>query len=312
MIGIYKITNTINGKSYIGQSINIEKRFKYHKTRCQNRYLKAAMQKHGIDSFIFETVKEIHPGPLQYILLDCYEEYYIKLFNTIQRDCGYNLMHGGQPGRLCEESLELLKRNCAGKLKGHKKSPQTIENMRRAQRNRPDEVKRKISESSKGKVISQEQREKIRKTLTGRHLPNEVKEKVSRSLKGKKKTPEHIEKVANAFKKWLETPDGIIYRKKQSEKMRGNKIALETREKMSASAKKRKASDDTRKKISEAHMGRKLTEEHKEKLRLAMKKRIESGEINKPRKPLSGETKAKISQKMKEYYRLLNNKEHDT
>ena len=33
MIGIYKITNLINGKSYIGQSINIKQRWKTHRNR---------------------------------------------------------------------------------------------------------------------------------------------------------------------------------------------------------------------------------------------------------------------------------------
>lgn len=35
MIGVYKITNNINGKVYIGQSININKRWKEHKRRSQ-------------------------------------------------------------------------------------------------------------------------------------------------------------------------------------------------------------------------------------------------------------------------------------
>ena len=36
MIGIYKITNEVNNKVYIGQSINIEKRVKEHfwKSEC--------------------------------------------------------------------------------------------------------------------------------------------------------------------------------------------------------------------------------------------------------------------------------------
>ena len=37
MIGIYKITNIINGKTYIGQSVNIEKKFKTHKTNAFNK-----------------------------------------------------------------------------------------------------------------------------------------------------------------------------------------------------------------------------------------------------------------------------------
>lgn len=40
MIGIYKVTNKINNKVYIGQSINIENRFQQHKNNCLNENLK--------------------------------------------------------------------------------------------------------------------------------------------------------------------------------------------------------------------------------------------------------------------------------
>ena len=59
MIGIYKITNP-KGRIYIGQSTNIEKRFKQYKSlKCKNqtRLFKSFMI-HGVDSHIFETIEE--------------------------------------------------------------------------------------------------------------------------------------------------------------------------------------------------------------------------------------------------------------
>ena len=62
MIGIYKITNKINGHSYIGQSIHIEERFREHKSkynwnREKNKPLYQAFQKYGLDNFSFEIIE---------------------------------------------------------------------------------------------------------------------------------------------------------------------------------------------------------------------------------------------------------------
>lgn len=65
MVGIYKITNLINGHSYIGQSVNIEQRWKNHRVASNNpndrgyEYpLYRAMRKYGQDSFSFEVLEE--------------------------------------------------------------------------------------------------------------------------------------------------------------------------------------------------------------------------------------------------------------
>lgn len=65
MIGIYKITNKINGKCYIGQSINIQKRINEHfwKSKCEkdvsfNSILHTAIRKYGKENFEYETLQE--------------------------------------------------------------------------------------------------------------------------------------------------------------------------------------------------------------------------------------------------------------
>lgn len=64
-IGIYKITNKINGNSYIGQSIDIENRWYKHewaskssKSREYNYSIHKAMRKYGIENFSFEIIEE--------------------------------------------------------------------------------------------------------------------------------------------------------------------------------------------------------------------------------------------------------------
>lgn len=51
MIGIYKITNKINGKCYIGQSKNIEERWRHHRTSKLKYPLYLAFQKYGLENF---------------------------------------------------------------------------------------------------------------------------------------------------------------------------------------------------------------------------------------------------------------------
>lgn len=100
MTGIYKITNSVNGKSYIGQSININKRVKEHfyKASCPKdisyfSILHEAIRKYGEEKFYIEVVEEC-----DYEKLDELERYYIKKFNTLTPN-GYNILSGGQQTR---------------------------------------------------------------------------------------------------------------------------------------------------------------------------------------------------------------------
>lgn len=61
-IGIYKITNTKNGKFYVGSSKNIDLRFKSHVSaliskRHHCKHLQSSFNKHGLDSFSFDVIE---------------------------------------------------------------------------------------------------------------------------------------------------------------------------------------------------------------------------------------------------------------
>lgn len=99
-IGIYKITNLQNKKSYIGKSINIEKRWKAHKSlsewkRFENKSLYKAFKKYGLDNFSFEIIEECSEE-----LLNEKEQWYIQYYNTF--DNGYNETEGGDGGKTCD------------------------------------------------------------------------------------------------------------------------------------------------------------------------------------------------------------------
>lgn len=82
MIGIYKITNKLNGKSYIGQSVHCGKRFDEHYKG--NQLIDEVIQIERIENFTFEILKEVSNEELSY-----WEDYYIAKFNTMFPN-GYN------------------------------------------------------------------------------------------------------------------------------------------------------------------------------------------------------------------------------
>ena len=88
MVGIYKITNHVTGKSYIGQSEDIEYRFKEHKWHKQLS-IGHDIDVYGEENFSFEVLEECSVDKL-----DEKEDYYILKYDT--RNNGYNIKRGGQ------------------------------------------------------------------------------------------------------------------------------------------------------------------------------------------------------------------------
>lgn len=94
---IYKITNLVNQKCYIGQTIKtVEKRWLVHQSdaRRKNRYsynypLYRAIRKYGIDNFSIETIEECDES-----ILDEREIYWIKVYDSASKN-GYNQTLGG-------------------------------------------------------------------------------------------------------------------------------------------------------------------------------------------------------------------------
>lgn len=84
MIGIYRITNRMNNKHYIGQSVNIQRRLTEH-CRRQEQYVDKVIKKYGMDSFDFVVIEECLPEELNQR-----EDYWIKQYNSIIPN-GYNL-----------------------------------------------------------------------------------------------------------------------------------------------------------------------------------------------------------------------------
>ena len=92
---IYKITNLINNKVYIGQTKDLHKRWKGHcdcaSDRRYTNYLYNAMRKYGIDNFKMEVIE----GPIPNY--NEREKYWISYYNSyLDKNKGYNMTPGGE------------------------------------------------------------------------------------------------------------------------------------------------------------------------------------------------------------------------
>lgn len=191
LCGIYKITNLINGKVYVGQSINIMKRWVDHirilnnnKSKCT--LLQRAWNKYGQDNFSFEIIELCSED-----MLDEIETKYIEFYDSCNN--GYNIESGGNKNKsLSEETKKKIRDAHRGKCM----SEETRKKMSEAKKgeknsmygkNHTEETKRKISENNKGKTgypCTEYHKQQRRLANLGKVLSDETKKKISEANKG--------------------------------------------------------------------------------------------------------------------------------
>ena len=141
-VGIYKITNLVNNKVYIGQTIeNFQKRYWHHvwklnKQIHDNKYLQNSWNKYGEDNFEFSVVEIVSKEEI-----DSREKYWIQFYRN-QNKC-YNIQDGGQDVRLVDYCTSEARKKVGE------------QNRRRMLGSKlPESTKRKMSESRKGRHVS--------------------------------------------------------------------------------------------------------------------------------------------------------------
>lgn len=99
--GIYKITNLVNNKIYIGCSKNIEHRWNAHKSEAFlshnpafNFTIHRAFRKYGLENFSFEIIELIDKNQSEKLFEQ--EKYWIKKYDSFNK--GYNETEGGDSG----------------------------------------------------------------------------------------------------------------------------------------------------------------------------------------------------------------------
>lgn len=199
---IYKTTNLINGKIYIGQH-----RSKYFDTNYfgSGKYLRNALNKYGTSSFSIEIIEQCPDK----ISLDEKEKYWISYYRNL--NCSmYNIANGGEGGDVISGLSEEDKKIRKDKLRKNgyfsNLTPEQSAIMRaKAWETRrkngndvfSEEYRQKLSDAHKGHIQSEETRKKISEAFTGEkhplygtHRSEETKRKISLKTRGKKVSEE--------------------------------------------------------------------------------------------------------------------------
>lgn len=209
---IYRITNNINGKTYIGQHKYRDEDDPMRYYRGSGILLKQAYQKYGKENFTIEVLYK----RIQYQdTANSMEIWAIEKERKENVNGCYNLANGGKGSHPMSEKTKkiLAKINKGNKhCLGYKHS---------------EEAKRKISNAHKGHHLSEETKQKISKTLKGRPRQykhsEETRKKMSLAIKGKNTWARDSHWYNNGIVSVMtyECPEGFIpgrlYRRKNNE-----------------------------------------------------------------------------------------------
>ena len=199
-IGIYKITSP-SGRVYIGQSINIQKRFNTYKklkssvkkqTLLYRSFKKYGVEKHQLEIIELCEEKELNKR----------ERFFQEKFEVLEKGLNCQLTKTkDRSGRLSEETKKKLSESSKGckpwnKGKKHSEETKIKIGLKSKGRKHSEETKKKMSESRKGKATWNKGRKGLQKHS------EETKKKMSEQRKGKQPT---ITKLI------LNTETGIYY-----------------------------------------------------------------------------------------------------
>jgi group I intron endonuclease len=189
--GVYVILNTVNGKLYVGSSVDAYRRFRAHRSLLQrgahsNPHLQAAWSKYGQRFFEFSVVQNCNPDELLSV-----EHAWIQKTHCADRGTGYNICRDPQHQRHSDETR--LKMSLAAK--GHK---------RWLGRAHSAESRSRMSASRKGKPGSEVVRTLLRELMQGNQRARgtvrsaEAREATGRALRGRKRPPQVGQKISAA------------------------------------------------------------------------------------------------------------------
>ena len=198
---IYKITNLINNKVYIGLTkVSITNRWYDHLRHCRNKVNKPlynSINKYGVDKFTIKIIDSCDDGSQ----LEQLEIKYIAEYKSTDRQFGYNLTHGGES---CFNMSDEVKQRASERMTGTTMSQESIDKMKQTLASRtPEEVKAKIEKElatkrkngtmsswgCKTKEAQQKTLDALVKANTGAKRSDESRKRMSESAKNKNMSP---------------------------------------------------------------------------------------------------------------------------
>ena len=272
---IYRYYNRVNGKSYVGQTTNFNRRERAHTNGngSNSRTLHNAIKKYGKDAFVVEILEEDVPEEL----LNKLEILHIRFWNCVSPK-GYNLTSGGERAIPCDDTRRKMSEAKKGKPSPRKGVKLSLE------------VRRQMSECRKGKRKGQENHffgkkhtpESIQRMVeaqTGKKHSPETRRRMSEAHRGEKNhffgksfSPEMRERMSEAHRgqtPWNKGKTGINSGEKNP--FYGKKHTPESLWRMSESHKN--ISEETRLLMSEAKKGKRPSPETRRRMSEAQKKR---------------------------------------
>jgi group I intron endonuclease len=222
LIGIYCITNLVNNKKYIGQSINIRRRWKEHRvelkanTHCNN-YLQNSWNKYGKNLFEFIILEECTEDKL-----NSFEEKWINYFNSLNKNFGYNLSKVAVYKKYNKNSIRnVRKERIYGSKEEYLNSVSFKNRYFKSGKNNPMYGVHKYGEDAPmyGKKHTEESKQKISKAFKGRFIG----ENHSNSKISEQQAVEIINKLLNNeslinISKSLEVSYSIVVKIKRKER----------------------------------------------------------------------------------------------
>jgi group I intron endonuclease len=152
---IYKITNLLNGKCYVGQTWQpMIKRFAQHKYKNSSVKLHRAIVKYGFNNFTIKCLTVVSTQELA----DYYETYFISYYLANKPKIGYNIGNGGKG---IGKHNRQTKIKISEALKGRIVGPCT------------NERRNNISKGKMGHAVSAKTRDKLSKIFTGKIISKE-------------------------------------------------------------------------------------------------------------------------------------------
>lgn len=179
--GIYQIRNTINGKIYVGSSVNLRKRKNGHLSTLRrgihsSTHLQRAFNKYGEEAFVFEVLELCDVNELE-----DRETFWIKEKNANNHDYGYNsriYVESNLGFRHSEESKRKISEARRGKGTGKRNLSDDTR----------DFLRRKCIEQNLFQYHTEETERKriesVRKATVGKTLSDEHKENISKRNRG--------------------------------------------------------------------------------------------------------------------------------
>lgn len=204
---IYKISNSINNKFYIGSALKFKNRYRQHKhhllknTHC-NRKLQNFVNKYGFETLNFEIIE------FNVLNIIEREQYYIDTLNPFFNICKIAYSCIGTK-RTIEQKMYMVKQRnkISPYQKGWKHNEISLIKISNSRKGflHTDLAKKKISIAGKGRIVSNQTRIKISKSSKGKIVSEETKQILSIQKKGlnnpmfgKEKELHH-----NFGKKWI-------------------------------------------------------------------------------------------------------------